>query len=381
MEITITIITLIYAFFTTFLMIGWLKIPRFRPELFKNAKNMSQCQLSVVIVVRNEAENIPALLQDLSTQTLASNLFEVFIVNDHSTDDTVKLVEAYQTKANYRLHLLHLTSDDFTHSPKKAGITKAIQQARGKYIITTDGDCRVSPQWLELYLQFYQTTNAQLISGGVTFAPAKSAFDQIQVVEFASLIGSGAASLQMGFPNMCNGANLSYKKQAFEAVEGFTGTEHIASGDDEFLMHKIAQKYPQGVHFIKQPQSVVTTLPVPNLRHFFHQRKRWASKWSFYRDYKVKILAFFIFLCNFGLLFAFLMNIFGSYALTTFLMQLCIKNAIEFIFLTLILSYLHQRPLIWWIPVVQIIYPIYVVFFGLLAQRKSAYEWKGRKLT
>ena len=362
-------------------MIGWLKIPRFRPELFKNAKNMSQCQLSVVIVVRNEAENIIALLEDLSAQTLASDLFEVFVVNDHSTDDTAELVQAYQAKAQYPLHLLHLTAEEFTQSPKKAGITKAIQQAQGQYIVTTDGDCRVSPRWLELYAHFYQTTNAKLISGGVTFAPANTAFDRMQVVEFASLIGSGAASLQLGFPNMCNGANLSYARTAFEKVEGFKGTEHIASGDDEFLMHKIAQKYPKSVHFIKQPQSVVTTSPVPSFKKFFHQRKRWASKWSFYRDYKVKILAFFIFLCNFGLLFAFLMNIFGNYTLTTFLMQLCIKNTIEFIFLSLILSYLHQRSLIWWIPVVQIIYPVYVVFFGLLAQRKGAYEWKGRKLT
>ena len=361
-------------------MIGWLKIPRFKSGVLKNAKNMSQCQLSVVIVVRNEAENIIALLEDLSAQTLSSNLYEVFVVNDHSTDNTVELVQTYQAKADYPLYLLHLTKDEFTQSPKKAGITKAIQQAKGQYMVTTDGDCRVSPQWLELYLEYYQTTNAQLISGGVTFAPARTVFDKIQIVEFASLIGSGAASLQMGFPNMCNGANLSYTKQAFEAVNGFAGTEHIASGDDEFLMHKIAQTYPQQICFIKQPQSVVTTLPVPNLKKFFHQRKRWASKWSFYRDYKVKILAFFIFLCNFGLLFAFLMNIFSNYATTSFLMQLCIKNGIEFIFLTLILNYLNRQSLIWWIPAVQIIYPLYVVFFGLLAQRKSAYEWKGRKL-
>lgn len=342
---------------------------------------MSQCQLSVVIVVRNEAENIEALLRDLSAQTLSPHLFEVFVVNDHSTDATVELVQAYQSKADYHLHLLHLASDEFTHSPKKAGITKAIAQARGQYIVTTDGDCRVKPQWLELYLRFYQANQAQLISGGVTFAPAKGIFGQIQVVEFASLIGSGAASLQMGFPNMCNGANLSYTQAAFEAVGGFQGNEHVASGDDEFLMHKIAQKYPQDIHFIKQAQSVVTTAPVSSLKKFFHQRKRWASKWSFYRDYKVKMLAFFIFLCNFGLLFAFLMNIFGNYAFTTFLTQLLIKNSVEFIFLTLILSYFHQYSLIWWIPVVQIFYPLYVIFFGLLAQRKSAYEWKGRKHT
>ncbi|WP_299457867.1 glycosyltransferase [uncultured Microscilla sp.] len=341
----------------------------------------TSCVLSVVIVVRNEAENILALLHDLSAQTLPKDLFEVIIVNDHSTDQTVALIEAYVAQAGFSLQLLHLHQNEAEASPKKAGIRKAIQVAQGTYVVTTDGDCRVLPGWLQVYYTFYQQHAAQLVSGAVTFAPANHLFAQVQVVEFASLIGSGAASLQLGNPNMCNGANLSYSKAAFEAVGGFTGTEHLASGDDEFLMHKIAQKYPHRVYFVKHPQSIVSTHPVPTLNKFFHQRKRWASKWSFYKDYKVKMLAFFIFLCNFGLLFAFLAYLFGGYSANAFLTQISIKCIVEFIFLSLVLNYLKKRKFIWWIPIVQTIYPLYVVFFGLLAHHKGVYDWKGRKLS
>lgn len=381
MNTAITVLLIMYAVFTIYLIFGWLKIPYFKPTIFKNAKNVSQCQLSVVIVVRNEAENIIHLLQDLAAQTLPTALFEVWVVNDHSTDGTVELIEDYCSKAPYALHLLHLTAEDTHSSPKKAGITKAVKQAKGKYIVTTDGDCRVNAQWLELFHNFYIQTQAHLISGGVTLSPANTGFAKIQVVEFASLIGSGAATLHLGFPNMCNGANLSYAKKAFEEVNGFEGTAHIASGDDEFLMHKIALKYPKSVHFIKNKQSVVRTLPVTTGRKFFHQRKRWASKWGFYKDNKIKILAFFIFLCNFGLLFTFLMNLIGKYTWDVLILQLSLKCTIEFAFLSLVLSYFKKRQLIWWIPVVQFIYPLYVVFFGLLAQRKGTYEWKGRKLS
>ena len=38
---------------------------------------------------------------------------------------------------------------------------------------------------------------------------------------------------------MCNGANLAYERKAFYEVNGFTGIDHIASGDDMLLMHKI----------------------------------------------------------------------------------------------------------------------------------------------
>ncbi|EAY24323.1 glycosyltransferase family 2 protein [Microscilla marina] len=381
MEIIITVILTIYAFFAAYLTFGWIKIPFFRIQANPMSFHETSCVLSVVIVVRNEAENILALLQDLSAQTLTKDLFEVIIVNDHSTDQTVALVEAYAGQADFRLQLLHLHQNEVEASPKKAGIHKAIQAAQGTYVVTTDGDCRVLPGWLQVYYTFYQQYAAQLVSGAVTFAPANHLFAQVQVVEFASLIGSGAASLQLGNPNMCNGANLSYSKAAFEAVGGFAGTEHLASGDDEFLMHKIAQKYPQGIYFVKHPQSIVSTRPVPTLNKFFHQRKRWASKWSFYKDYKVKMLAFFIFLCNFGLLFAFLAYLFGGYSANAFLTQISIKCIVEFIFLSLVLNYLKKRKFIWWIPIVQAIYPLYVVFFGLLAQHKGAYDWKGRKLS
>lgn len=381
MEIVITIILTIYAFFTAYLTFGWIKIPHFSANTLPVLSKTNTGVLSVVIVVRNEADNIIALLDDLNAQTLPKALFEVIIVNDHSTDNTVALVEAYQQQESLPLTLLHLQAHEVQASPKKAGIQKAIQQAQGSYIVTTDGDCRVLPHWLAVYYSFYQQHQAQLISGAVTFAPATSPFAQIQVVEFASLIGSGAASLQLGNPNMCNGANLSYSKAAFEDVGGFAGTEHLASGDDEFLMHKIAQKYPNNVYFVKHRQSIVSTAPVPSLSKFFYQRKRWASKWSFYKDYKVKILAFFIFLCNFGLLFAFLAYLFGEYSINAFWAQMGIKCISEFVFLSLVLNYLKKRKFIWLIPLVQVIYPLYVVFFGLLAQRKGVYEWKGRKLS
>ena len=51
---------------------------------------------------------------------------------------------------------------------------------------------------------------------------------------------------------MCNGANIAYTKKIFEEVNGFKGNEHIASGDDEFLMHKIFEKYPDKVLFLKK---------------------------------------------------------------------------------------------------------------------------------
>ena len=281
-------------------------------------------------------------------------------------------------EAKFDLKIIALKKKNAT-SPKKKAITEAIKIAKGELIVTTDGDCRIKQTWLQVLWVFYQQKDAKLISGAVTFLEEKKLFERIQTVEFASLIGSGAASLQMGFPNMCNGANLAYPKSVFEEVGGYQGVDQIASGDDEFLLHKIAAKYPEKIYFLKTPQNIVFTQAKPNWNDFYQQRKRWAGKWKYYKDNRIKLLAFFIFVVNSALLLSFALFCGGFLTNSTFLTLILIKFMPEFAFLGIVLAYLTKKKFMIYIPLVQLIYPFYVTFFGFVAQGKT-YEWKGRTL-
>src|SRR5688572_11439730 len=67
---------------------AWNKLPEFVvPE------QRATTTLSVVIAARNEAANIEALLQSLHAQQYSKSLYEVIIVDDHSTDNTWQLLE------------------------------------------------------------------------------------------------------------------------------------------------------------------------------------------------------------------------------------------------------------------------------------------------
>jgi cellulose synthase/poly-beta-1,6-N-acetylglucosamine synthase-like glycosyltransferase len=271
-------------------------------------------------------------------------------------------------------------------SPKKRAIDSSIQLAKGELITTTDGDCRVGVKWLETIANFQEKTGAYLVSGAVTFGSSASLrhqhsfFEKAQIIEFASLIGTGACSMFIGKPNMCNGANLTYLKSVFHEVGGFAGNESLASGDDEFLMHKVTAKYPEKVQFLKSQDVIVETHAHDSWRSFYNQRKRWASKWKHYDNWQTTALAVFIFSANFILLLAFSCWFFEFISLKDLGLIILIKFSAEFVFLSLIVSFLRKKYLIWLIPFVQIIYPLYVVFFGLAAQKQGEYIWKGRKL-
>ena len=372
MTIFLLTVSVFYALFTLILWVAWLRIPVFHPS----SQQAPVPSITVIIPVRNEADTIKNLLNDLNQQTFRQ--FDVIVADDSSTDSTVQIVQDYSQKASFLLRPL-LLSDERVASPKKRAITQSIALATGNLIVTTDGDCRVGPRWLATIAACYGATGAQLISGPVTFTSEQTMADALQTVEFASLIGTGACTLALGIPTMCNGANLCYVKEVFTEVGGFAGVDHLASGDDEFLMHKIARRYPDGVRFLKSPDAIVRTQAHQSWSAFYNQRKRWASKWKAYESYLPSLLAVFVFLSNAAPVIAVVSWLSGFLDGNTALAVIGVKAVPEFLFLRQVLVFLQKKSAVRVIPLTQLVYPFYVLFFGLAAQGKG-YRWKGRNL-
>ncbi len=390
-----------YAFFNVLMLFFWLKIPFFSKNLIPNNINEKNIKISVLISVRNESKNIITLLNFLKNQILDKKAFEVIIVDDFSEDDTVSKIQNFchqQDAENnsennaentdfLQLKLL-FQKEKHIKSPKKHALMLAMQEAKGEIIVQTDGDCVVGEKWLAEILAFFEEKNAVLVSSSVVFFGEKNLFEQIQTLEFATLIGVGAVTLSQKKATMANGANLAYKKQVFEEVGGYANNLHIASGDDEFLLQKIAKKYPNQVFFLKNKNPQVKTFPQQTIYDFLQQRRRWASKWRFYEDFTPKILAIFVFLVNFCTIFLMGKVIFDFFFQNNFpknnfpkyeIWLLLLRWGSEFLFLSKLLFDLKRPNLIWFIPLTQIFYPFYVVLVGILAQKKG-FEWKGRKL-
>mgnify|MGYP006192432181 FL=1 len=385
MELVLVFIPLfVYVFSLIYVLIVWLSMGNLSQ---KTDNYLFQEKITVLIPVRNEAATIRLLLEDLNKQSLPPSQFEVIVLDDYSTDETASLVRSFMLQARFPLRLIQPIPTPFSrYSPKKQALTQGVAEAEGTIILTTDGDCRVGPRWIEAYAQFYSKTKAVFVAGPVTFSspnfsPLVTKISTwMQVVEFASLIGSGACAIAIKKPNMCSGANLSYTKEAFNAVKGYQGNEEIASGDDEFLLHKMASHFPEKFFFIKNQDAIVETAAHQNWASFYHQRKRWASKWKQYQSLLPTVLAIFVFWVNVSSIYLLINGLlYGFWGIGS--LFLGSRWILEGIFLTFILQFLKKKRAILFIPLVQVIYPFYVLFFGIIAQKKSSYIWKDRSLT
>lgn len=365
----------------------WTQLPITTYKATKNTIS-KHTKVAVIVAVRNEVHNIHNLLNDLLLQTYPISATEIIIINDHSTDNTAEIVKLYAQKHQHII-LLNLAEN---LQGKKQAISYGISQANSELIMTTDGDCSLKSLWIESVCEFYEQKNAKLISSAVHLSLPKNLpnsklinkFGAIfQILDFAALIGIGAVSMHVGKPTMCNGANLAYTKEVFEEVGGFSGNEQIASGDDEFLLQKIAAKYPKDVYFLKNFDAIVRTETAKTMYSFFQQRKRWASKWKEHKQIQVKLLAIFIFTIHFCSLLLPIIAVFTNYnILNVFLWQFSmffwsVKIAAEMLFVGFILQFFRLSTLLYFMPFASLCYPFYAIIIGISANQKG-FEWKNR---
>lgn len=336
---------------------------------------------SVVIAARDEAANLPALLADLAHQQYPVSSFEIIVADDHSTDGTAAVVEAFAATSPVAVRVLRLAELPAVGHGKKAALAAAIGAARHAWIAGTDADCRVGPRWLAaLAARIQQQPDIDLLSGPVALRPDGSVFARLQVVEFAGLVGIGAASLALGEPNMCNGANLAYRRDAWHAVNRQLVGRHVASGDDEFLLHTLWARRPGSAAFVKSPEAIVRTAAAPSVGAFLRQRVRWASKWPHYRLPGVQRLAAGVFGLNLLLLVGVLWGWWWPVAAPAIGGAWLAKLLADAWFLRQILRFQgDERHFLAAVLGWQVLYVPYVVLTALLSGR-GRYAWKGRRV-
>jgi cellulose synthase/poly-beta-1,6-N-acetylglucosamine synthase-like glycosyltransferase len=372
---------LVYSGLIIFYRQSWLSIP----EFFISTKEVNHTKVSVIIPARNEEQNIGICLSSILHQNYPAHLFEVIVVDDHSTDNTARIVKSFAANNVKLISLKDFTDGSMLNSYKKKAIDIAIQQSSGTLIVTTDADCIVPKTWLQCMATFYERNHPALIAAPVAYYNENSFLKIFQSLDFITLQGITGASVHKKFHSMCNGANLAYERKAFDEVNGFKGIDSIASGDDMLLMHKIYQRYPERVLFLKSTQAIVETQAMETLADFFNQRIRWASKSDKFEDKRIFWVLVLVYFFNVWL---FLLTILGLVALIGYhnssvmwilLYVFVIKVFIELLFIYPVATFFSKQKIISWFTFSQPFHILYTIIAGWLGKFGS-YKWKERKV-
>ncbi len=346
-----------------------------------------QTRISVIIAMRNETANIEKTLLSLSQLHYDTNLLEIIIIDDHSTDDSFAVVQPFLYQYP---HFFYIKQTETSLIGKKNAIKTGIKNATGTLIITTDADCTHDTDWLLYITSYYEATKAVAIAAPIALHHEKNILGLFQTLDTIGTMGLTGAGVQSGRILMSNGANFVYEKRVFEEVGGFEGNEGFASGDDVFLLHKIAQKYPKGIHFIKQKdlKTTVFTEPKHSWHEFEAQRLRWGTKNTAYTDFSVLFILGIVFIYTFFLFvmplcaipFLLYNTINGTIFVFLWLLALAAKYVTDFVFLRKLSRYFNRADLLEFRIFVSafFLYIFYLVYIGTKSIFYKKYEWKSR---
>jgi len=355
-------IILFYSLVIIALIYGFSKV-----NSFENLDLKPKTKFSIIVPFRNEAENLPHLLESLSKLNYPDDFIEVILVDDDS-DCRLQI-------ADFRFQVSVINNIRVSNSPKKDAISTAIKVLKNDWIITTDADCVVNENWLLALDNYIQNHEVSMIAGAVTYDCEDSFLHHFQQLDLASLQGAtiGSFGLRKGF--MCNGANFAYTKFFFQELNGFNGNDGIASGDDVFLLQKAIVQFPEKVHYLKSENNIVITKPMDDWKSLFYQRVRWASKTGSYQSRFGIGLGLVVFGGNVGLLFVVCGLLFGIGNFYVLIFLLLAKFSVDYIIIDKTNAFLKNKTHYYILS--SLLYPIFSVSVALYSLF-GKYEWKGR---
>lgn len=348
----------------------------------QNSKSSVQERLgvSIVVPIRNEASGIKKCLDSILNQKYKSDLTELIVVDDFSTDQTPRILSEYSGQITFLSLKDHLAEERANFANKKQALTLAVSKAKFPLILCADGDCYYGPLWIQSMVQYYEKYAKRFISGPVDYESSEGLWNKFLLMDLVAMIGLTAGSIGQKRPVMASGANMLFEKSVFEEVNGFEGNDHIASGDDVFLMQKVFNLDPKSIGFTKNQQAFAITQGPSSLKGFIHQRIRWTSKSGQMIDPQVKgvlVLNYLFYLVCF--LNLFILPWFNPIYLFIGVVLLGLKILIDTLFFKNILAFYKKSHLLAWLLPIELLHIVYVTFMGVLAIF-GQYSWKGRNI-
>lgn len=213
--------------------------------------------ISVIATVLNEGESLRGLLDSLAAQTVLPD--EIVIVDGGSTDGTLAVLTEYSAR-------LPLRVVEAPGSGISAGRNRAIREAQGDIIASTDAGVVLAPEWLEGLTAPLLADEAVQVVGGFFEADPRTVFE-------AAL---GAATLPLieeinPHRFLPSSRSIAFRRGAWEAVGGYP--EWLDYCEDLVFDLRLKQK---ATNWAFAPGAVAHFRPRSSLNAFFWQYYRYA---------------------------------------------------------------------------------------------------------
>ena len=213
-------------------------------------------RVSVVIPAYNESAHIAKTLAALGAQTLPRAEFEIVLVDNGSSDGTVRLAEAFATSLPLRIVSLPKRSISAVRN-------HGVRLTAGGILAFLDADCVPEPSWLER---------------SVDLAPPNSVWGAHYLVPLeGTWVGKVwfryQATEREGPVSFLPGGDLFLRRKDFDRIGGFS--ESLETSEDVELCSRARES---GMEVLAFPSLGVFHEGTPRTLRGFYRQNRWHGK-------------------------------------------------------------------------------------------------------
>jgi len=185
--------------------------------------------VSVVAATYNRVKLLQKLLTALESQTYPKNAFEVFIIDDGSTDGTREFLTQFSSQTDLQFKAIFQENG----GPASAR-NRGIEACSGALVVLTDDDCIPVPEWIASYVEFFRANPNIVGSGG----PIERVEDTImgQYVDECGILRHPVRGGQIDYLVT---ANAAYRTEVLRSVGGFDQTFKWPGGEDPDLSYRV----------------------------------------------------------------------------------------------------------------------------------------------
>lgn len=230
--------------------------------------------VTVVVPARNEELNIGRCLRSLAASDYPSELLQIIVVDDRSTDTTPQVLRQIAAGMPELLVLSKTEGDTHGNLKGKPGaLDFGFSRATGEILLMTDADCEVHPSWIRAMAAPHVDPEVGL-SLGFTTIKSRTFLEHVQDVEWVSTQALARGGIGNNVPLGCFGNNIGIRRSVYEGIGGYTNIPFSITEDLALLQAVHAAGW--GVKYLCESEATVETLPCSTMLEYIRQRHRWA---------------------------------------------------------------------------------------------------------
>lgn len=256
----ITIVTYLSVY------IGLVSVTFYVLSFFKDKKNVRSLftddelpEVTVIIPAYNEEKTIAKTIESIIASDYPN--FQVFVIDDGSKDDTLKIAKKFE---NHKVKVFHKENNG-----KGSALNFGIEKAKTPIIFTMDADTRVEKDAMKKMVRYFKNEKVMCVVPSMVTEKPKTIFQRVQDIEYLSGLFLRKAFAAVNSIYNAPGAFSAYRKSFFDKYGGY---EEGNITEDLEMSLKVQFN---GFTVENCQEAIAYTVTPSKFKELLFQRRRW----------------------------------------------------------------------------------------------------------